>query len=58
MSDRRRTRSRYPLPLRPYGNTVRHMEQVEDITAALPTLALILQNFKWMQPNWPVYIIK
>jgi len=30
------------------------MEQVEDITAALPTLALILQNFNWMQPNWPV----
>lgn len=54
MRDRRRVRSLYPLPLRAYGNTIRHVEQIDDIRAALPTIALIIQNFNWLQPNWPV----
>ena len=54
MRDRRRVRSQYLLPLRAYGNTIRHVEQIDDIRAVLPTIALIIQNFNWLQPNWPV----
>ena len=50
----RRARSRYPLPLRAYGNTIRHIEQIDDIRAALPTIALLIQNFIWLQPSWPL----
>lgn len=49
MRGRRRVRSLYPLPLRAYGNTIS-----DDIRAVLPTIALIIQNFNWLQPNWPV----
>lgn len=50
----RRSRSRYPLPLRSYGNTVRHLGQIANIRASFPVLGQIVQNMNWLQPNLPV----